>query len=661
MISTKGNNKRALICNLYRPPSGSVVSFCDTLKALLLQVDDIDSYDLFVIGDFNVNALGNSPEKELLYETMYMFNLTQLIHEITTTSGTNTCIDLIFTNCFDISSSGPLNIHLSDHLPVHVIKKHLHVKTGLRSFKGRSYRNFNKEIYLQSIENCNWTYFENCNDSAECWDVYENMLKRMLDVLCPVKDFKVKDKPDPWMSNYLIERLTDKNNLLLEARNSKSIITWHRARILRNIVNEELETAKGTYYSELCDDNIKDSKKFWSILRDIIPSKKSGSKTINLVNETGGTIPLEDTASHINKFFAEIGPKLAEKHTGDFQFKGDRCEIDMPEFDFSDEEIIDCVKNLDVSKSSAIEYLPTKIFREAVLHQPSRFIKIIKLCVTSGKIPDKWKIATVTPLPKGGDLTDVSNYRPISVLPVPGKILERLMHTHISTHLDLNKILSEKQGGYQKRKSTLDTISCFVDDIQSNRNKGLITLAAFMDIKKAFDSVNYFILLKKLENYGVRNRSLTLIENYLSIRQQCSLANNVRSTLLPLTCGVPQGSILGPLFFLLYINDCIQPEDDHKTMLYADDSVLYVSGKNILTLSTRLKAALTTFYTWTSINKLTLNENKTKIMTFASSKKIKKIQKPKIKLNNNTIKSVVSYKYLGVILDQELNFNYVCQ
>ena len=329
----------------------------------------------------------------------------------------------------------------------------------------------------------------------------------------------------------------------------------------------------------------------------------------------------------------------------------------MEYFNFTDEDILKCIKDIDISKSSAIEYLPSHIFKDVILHNPSRFIKIIRLCLDTGEIPDVWKIATVTPLPKGGDSNDVSNLRPISVLPIPGKILERLMHNKLSAHIEENQILTKFQGGYQKGKSTIDSISVLVDDILLNRNKGFFSLAAFIDIKKAFDSVNFTILLAKLKKYGIKNRSLTLIENYLSNRHQCTVANNIRSPRAKLSCGVPQGSILGPLFFLLYMNDCISPRDTHKTMLYADDSVLYITGKSFNTVSNLLTDALKKFLSWATKNKLTINLSKTKIMTFASAKKLATLPRPNIMLGDTHLKHVNSYKYLGVILDQELNFN----
>ena len=216
--------------------------------------------------------------------------------------------------------------------------------------------------------------------------------------------------------------------------------------------------------------------------------------------------------------------------------------------------------------------------------------------------------------------------------------------------------MSPFQGGYQKGKSTTDTISDFVDDILKNRNIGNFTMAAFIDIKKAFDSVNYFILIEKLELYGIRQKSLNLIRNYLSNRKQCTLANNVKSKEIPLSCGVPQGSILGPLFFLLYINDCIKADDTHKTMLYADDSVLYVSGSDFATVERGLNLALKSFATWSSTNKLTVNESKTKVMVFAAAPTLKRLPKPTVKLKDTTLKQVISYKYLGITVDQELNF-----
>ena len=157
---------------------------------------------------------------------------------------------------------------------------------------------------------------------------------------------------------------------------------------------------------------------------------------------------------------------------------------------------------------------------------PERFTKILNLSILHQVVPLAWKIAKVTPLPKAGDLTDVSNYRPISQLPIPGKILERLVHDQITNHLNINNILTEIQGGYRKSCSTLDTISKLTNDILRQRNIGNITIAAFIDTKKAFDCVNHLILLEKLKFYGIKSQNLNWIKNYLTDRSQVTIANN---------------------------------------------------------------------------------------------------------------------------------------
>ena len=279
------------------------------------------------------------------------------------------------------------------------------------------------------------------------------------------------------------------------------------------------------------------------------------------------------------------------------------------------------------------------------------------MSLTTNEIPLSWKSAVVTPLPKGGDSSNVTNLRPISQLPIPGKILERIIHTKISEHLDLNHILLDEQGGYRKSCSTIDTISKLTNDILRNRNIGNITLAAFIDIKKAFDSVNYLILIEKLKLAGIRGEILNWIKNYLTHRTQKTEANNKISEPADLTCGVPQGSILGPLFFLIYINDINTFDDGVKTLLYADDSVLYVSGRNLDDLERKLQHSMTAFINWSVKNKLTLNESKTKLMIFASSRKLPflHIDRINIQANGQRLRFVDTFRYLGVTLDSELN------
>ena len=394
-------------------------------------------------------------------------------------------------------------------------------------------------------------------------------------------------------------------------------------------------------------------------MKKLVPSKGVKSKQIKLKNEIGNEIPTSETSGFIDTFFSEIGPKLAEKHNSEWSFGGTIIEETMPDIIIDDNEVLKVIKELNENKSSAIDYISTKAFKHSVLAVPNKFIKILKLSLKSSKIPNSWKKAKVTPLPKSGDMSNVSNYRPISQLPVPGNVLERIVHTKITSHLENCNILLKEQGGYHKKCSTIDTISVLTNDILRNRNVGNITMAAFLDIKKAFDSVNYIILLNKLEHYGIRGLNLHWIRNYFTDRTQVTVCNNVCSDVVDMTCGAPQGSILGPLFFLLYVNDLKARVNGVKTLLYADDTVLYVSGKNLHDISQSLQMSLNNFISWSSKNKLTLNASKTKLMLFASPQKYKTLPllNLNIKANDEKLKFVTSYKYLGVTLDYELNFN----
>ena len=224
--------------------------------------------------------------------------------------------------------------------------------------------------------------------------------------------------------------------------------------------------------------------------------------------------------------------------------------------------------------------------------------------------------------------------------------------------MDDNHFLSEKQNGFRKHRSTLGSIVNFTSDIFEAINDRKFTLATFIDLKKAFDTVNHKILLEKLFLAGIKGKALNLLSNYLDNRFQKTISNGTFSKFNRITCGVPQGSILGPLFFLIYINDLQGVLGDNFFHLYADDTVIYCMDENVKLAELKLQVILNRFSKWCAINALTINTNKTKTMLFGSRNKIKNACKPELYINNELLQIVPTYKYLGVNLDQTLNFKY---
>ena len=231
------------------------------------------------------------------------------------------------------------------------------------------------------------------------------------------------------------------------------------------------------------------------------------------------------------------------------------------------------------------------------------------------------------------------------------------MHKRMSSFWDNNHVLSSNQGGFRKGHSTTATIGDLTDDLFREINKGNTSLAAFVDLRKAFDTVNLEILKSKLKLAGINGGALNWCVNYLLNRFQCTIANNVRSSLLPITCGVTQGAVLGPLFFLIYVNDMEYAVTNCGLKLYADDTVLYQAGVNKDEAMVKLQKSVNDFKEWCNVNSLTINVSKTKVMAFATRSKVKKCKEVDIKIGNESLKVVPLYKYLGLLMDSTLNYS----
>ena len=274
------------------------------------------------------------------------------------------------------------------------------------------------------------------------------------------------------------------------------------------------------------------------------------------------------------------------------------------------------------------------------------------MSLSSGLFPNSWKEALVIPIPKAGTPTDVNNYQPISLLPLPRKVLEKLVHRQLSGFLELNSLLVPMQHGFREGHSTIHSIAQFKNYVYTKLDSKLPTLVTYIDFRKAFDCVQHDVLLRKLKGKSVTDWPIS----YITGRKQKVLANNVYSALLNVTQGVPQGSVLGPLFYIVYANDLPDVLKHCNIALYADDTILYTANANFETSITKMQKDIYSLAGWCVANSVSYTK-KSKVMVFGSPKTIQNFTAFEISYKDIPLQTVSSYTYLGMTLDSQLNYN----
>ena len=282
------------------------------------------------------------------------------------------------------------------------------------------------------------------------------------------------------------------------------------------------------------------------------------------------------------------------------------------------------------------------------------FTHVANLSLVTGIFPKELKRANVVPIFKAGDVQIFTNYRPVSILPVFSKIMERIMYNRLLSFLNKYNILYAYQFGFREKYSTYLALITLTEKISEALEAGNHVIGIFLDFSKAFDTVNHEILLLKLEHYGIRGVALDWFKSYLNDRQQYVTYNNCRSSISNVNCGVPQGSILGPLLFIIYINDLSHVALRCFLVLFADDSNLFYSGKDINELTKCMNDELENVLYWLDVNKLSLNVNKTHYIIFTSRNVT--ISDIDIRVRDVFIDRVACTKFLGVQIDEKLNW-----
>ena len=401
-----------------------------------------------------------------------------------------------------------------------------------------------------------------------------------------------------------------------------------------------------------------DIKKTWHCINDVIGRKKSKSSPIILRNTDGTPIPNELVPDSFNNYYTSIASDLISNlpsSNNDF-----KSYLNTPIMNTiflhptTTHETINVISSLKNKKAHHSE-IPVTIYKtfSHILAVPISIL--FNNMIEQGVFPDVLKISRVTPVFKKDDPERMNNYRPISNLNNLNKIFEKLLYKRIVSYLDSFNLISSVQFGFRKGFSTEDAVNYLLANVYDSLNNSHYSGACFLDLSKAFDTISHDILIYKLQYYGIRGRFLELLSSYLQNRQQYVSLNGIKSHMKPISHGVPQGSILGPLLFLIYVNDLPSIFKHSKCLLYADDTTVFYDHPDLEVLCNHLSLDMELICDWFTANKLVVNEDKTKFLVFTN------INIPidtSIVINNVQIPVTNFHNFLGVIIDKTLSFTY---
>ena len=576
-----------------------------------------------------------------------------------------TIIDNIFTNAANYeTSSGLLISDISDHLPVFAICKYpnLNRKTDKQFVKKRIINEITINSLINDLLEENWELVLN---SADVNFAYKSFLFRFLKLFnkcCPIKQVRISNtrRDKPWFTNGLKNACRKKNTLYKKIIRSRSHAAEKKNKLYKNKLTSILRLAEKSYYSKLLTEKKGDAKGIWKILNNVI-NKKQGHHELAKQFECNGEMIHDRTviANEFNTFFANVGPNLAmtipviDNGPSIHDYLGNGNINSMFLNPVSEDEIINIVKSFKPKHSNDNNDLSMYVISKVIKSIVRPLAHIFNVSFLSGLFPDDMKISKIIPLFKNGKKTEFNNYRPISILPQFSKILEKLFSLRLDSFLAKSNILSDCQYGFRKDISTTHAALELIETITSAIDNKKHCAGVFIDLKKAFDTVDHDLLLQKLIVYGVRGITYDWLSNYLRNRRQYVKVDDHSSNLLDVTCGVPQGSVLGPTLFLLYINDLCNTSDVLKFVLFADDTNIFCYGNSMMELEMLLNRELARLFVWFSVNKLSLNLQKTNYILFRKRPPDNDLD---IRINNVMVPRVQSTKFLGIIMDEQINW-----
>jgi hypothetical protein len=662
------SNVKILLSCVYRPPKSNITSLETITEDMYNFMFEYDY--IFMVGDINGRFGLHGNDSNSITDFLTCFNLSKIDFLPTYhCAGTESNLDLLASNCPDLlvdygqtpvpGLSGHDLIFAAFAIPVPDCKP--------KTVTFRDFKSFNYELFMDDALSQPWHNIVLCGTADEKVELFNKMLLDLYDRHAPIKTIQSRRKPAPWMTTdvrkmlQIRDRAHGKYIKALKSNKTEEVRRlWEEFKVHRNKAKQCMRNAKLRHMHSIL--NVKKSPKaMWNEI-----------KKLGVMKGNEQTHDLLVSVNQLNTYYASVSTTTNEtKIVEAIKYYDEQAVTCNDKFYFKyvlQSDIRKCIFSV-VSQAKGHDQISVTLLKKCVCVLLPVLEHIYNFCLQNSAFPREWKLAIIKPIPKTKNPDSCKDYRPVSILSVLGKILEKLVHKQLCDYLDSNGLFDTHQSGFRKNHSTTTAILKVTDDVRKAMDKREFTIMVLFDFSKAFDKVQHSLLLAKLKLLGFSDSVLMFLKSYLDDRLQCvSNGKGEFSEWLPLKTGVPQGSVLGPLLYCLYVNDicCL-----FKTLingvklsyhLYADDLAVYITC-SFVDLSRSLIAmnsVINELLLFSERHNLGLNADKTQLILLAYIKLLNKINfdsLPSIKINDKVLSYSQSVKYLGVDINQTLTWN----
>nr|CAI5857641.1 unnamed protein product [Callosobruchus analis] len=630
--------------NMNRTPSGNEDMFVNDLGLYLNQTKQ-DAYSQILVGDMNIKINTNSNVVHDYLNLLSEHNYVSMINQLTRIHGvTGSCIDHIFLKC------DKYNMH--------------HECLSMKSLRNIHYLNY--KGLKRDLTSYDWSSFYNETNVEILTETFINQLKKLISKNTFTKKIsRASIKRKQWITSGIVKSVNEKNRLhaayKLDSENEEKKTIYNNYKVRLNKIIRE---AKYSYYKREIDLNNGSPKQLWKLIKNIcVENNKKVPRQVIDKNNVVCNTP-ETISEAFNVHFVSIGEAYAKNiirpNTPPPISQINQKNIFLNPITPS--EVINIISSLKNRKVPGYDNIQGEVYKKVSEELALPLCHLINRTFLTSTVPNQIKIAIVTPIYKKGDDKDLNNYRPISSITTLAKIFEKALKKRLVDFLEKNNCISAQQFGFREGLSTNDAITKLTGEIANSLEKSKPTMCVFLDLAKAFDTVSHRQMLEVLSDAGIRGSTNQLFENYLSNRKQAVKINSVTSKEKTFNYGLPQGTVLGPLLFILYINSIITSSTSScgQLLSFADDTVILYSADTWEMLKDNVQKDLVNIFNYFSHKLLTINYDKTFFVPFSNTARcMPKFHQITVKdeIKCITIRSKCSHKYLGITIDCHLRWD----